>query len=57
MVQVKNGLIVGTLYFANGDKHEGLWKNDMRNGKGVYYYADGRKVQGEWKNNKLQSKA
>ena len=29
--------------YNNGDKYEGEWKNDKREGKGIYYYNNGDK--------------
>merc|ERR1712051_840040 len=37
---VKNGN--GILYFANGDKRVGVWKNDKLHGPATYYYSVGR---------------
>lgn len=27
-------IIIGTQYYANGDRYEGEWRDDERNGKG-----------------------
>ncbi|CAF1223244.1 unnamed protein product [Rotaria sp. Silwood1] len=34
----------------NGDRYEGDWEDDMKNGEGTLYYADGGKYEGEWAN-------
>ena len=36
----KNGN--GILYFANGDKRVGVWKDDKLHGQATYYYSGGR---------------
>ena len=42
----------GTLYWSDGSKFVGNWKNGKQNGKGVYYSTDGTKIEGEWVNGK-----
>ncbi len=34
----------------------GSYKNDLREGKGVYTYEDGRSYDGDWKNDKREGK-
>jgi len=46
----------GTYYFSNGDKYDGEWKNDKRNGKGIYTHASGNIYEGEFKDNKRNGK-
>ena len=29
------------MYYKNGNRYEGGWKNDKKDGKGVYYYNNG----------------
>jgi len=41
----------GLLLFANGDKFEGKFRDDLFNGNGTYTTADGRVTFGKWKNN------
>ena len=36
--------------YNNGDKYDGEWKNDLREGNGIYEYKNGDKYKGEWKN-------
>ncbi|CAG9330971.1 unnamed protein product [Blepharisma stoltei] len=42
----------GMQIWNDGSKYEGLWKNDMANGKGRLIHADGDVYEGEWKNDK-----
>ena len=37
-------------YYIDGDKYEGDFKNDVRDGKGIMYCYNGDKFEGEWKN-------
>ncbi len=50
-----NGL--GTYNFGKGkwegDKYEGMWKDDKRNGQGTYTFYDGSQNIGEHKDNKF----
>ncbi|CAF1241585.1 unnamed protein product [Adineta steineri] len=34
--------------FTNGDKYDGEWKNNMKNGEGTLVYADGGQYAGSW---------
>ena len=44
---LKNGK--GTYYYANGNIFEGIWKNDKKEGYGVYsYLTTGEKYEGDW---------
>jgi len=47
---------IGLFEQENGDKYEGDWKDDLKNGKGVIYYANGEIYDGEWKNDKYCGK-
>jgi hypothetical protein len=40
---------MGKYFWKNGDSYEGNWKNDLRDGKGVFIWSDGDKYDGEWK--------
>ena len=40
------------MYWKNGDRYEGDYKNDKREGKGIMYWNDGDKYEGDWKNDK-----
>ena len=39
----------GTLYFPNGDKYKGDYKDNEKEGRGAYYFADGSKYKGNRK--------
>lgn len=42
----------GTFTFPNGNKYEGEWANDAKNGYGSLYYVNGEKYEGYWKEDK-----
>ena len=44
------------MYWENGDRYEGEWKNDEREGKGIYYLNNGDRYEGEWKNGNKKEK-
>lgn len=48
----KNSKLLGTLYTFVGEKYEGDWDNDDKNGQGSYYFIEGAKYTGDWKNGK-----
>ena len=35
------------MYFSNGNKYEGDWKNNKREGYGIYYFSNGSKFEGD----------
>ena len=39
-----------------GDKYEGEWKNDKRDGKGIDIFHNGAKYEGDYKNGKFDGK-
>ena len=41
----------GTLFWADGQKYQGQWKNGQKEGQGAMTWADGSIYQGQWKNN------
>jgi antitoxin component YwqK of YwqJK toxin-antitoxin module len=43
----------GIMFYPDGGKYIGQWKNDQPSGQGTYYYADGKILSGEWKNNRF----
>lgn len=47
-----NSSIIKTIHHENGDKYEGEYKDNKRNGKGTYYHANGDRYEGEWINGK-----
>ena len=46
----------GTMTWKNGDRYEGDWKNDEKDGKGIYYSADGYKYVGEFREGQREGK-
>ena len=40
------------MLFSNGEYYEGNFRNNCRNGQGVYYYANGDYYDGEWSSDK-----
>ena len=44
-LQGKNTVVT----YYNGDVYEGEWKDDKKNGQGIYRFSDGRVYEGEWK--------
>lgn len=43
----------GSLVSSNGDRFEGEWKDDRKNGHGTYTTADGARYVGEWKDDRF----
>jgi len=43
---------IHTSTYANGDKYEGEWENNLKHGEGTYIWANGDKYEGEWKDGK-----
>jgi len=40
----------GTYYYVNGNFYQGEWRDDKKDGRGVYSYnTTGEKYEGEWK--------
>ena len=56
--QVVNGLVEGKWAWYGfkepfiGDRYEGEWRNDKKEGKGIYYYKDGNIYEGDYRNDK-----
>ena len=48
------------LYYKNGEKYEGDWKNDNKEGKWIYYYNEepikGDRYEGDFINDKEEGK-
>ena len=40
------------MFYTNGDKYEGYWKNDLKNGEGILTYSTGNIQKGFWKDGK-----
>ena len=36
------------MYYNNGDRYEGGWRNNKKEGKGIYYKKDGSKIEGNF---------
>ena len=57
-------LIIGTLECANGDKYNGEWKDDQKNGNGTLHLKrigtfidhNGNKYEGDWIDNSKSGK-
>ena len=41
------------MYYNNGDRYEGDFKNDKREGKGIMYHNNGDRYEGDFKNDFL----
>ena len=39
--------------YMNGDRYDGTWKNDVREGNGTLYMASGDKFKGAWANDAM----
>ena len=39
--------------YMNGDRYDGTWKNDVRDGYGTQYFASGDKYEGAWANDAM----
>ncbi|KAL4495518.1 hypothetical protein ABPG72_020259 [Tetrahymena utriculariae] len=50
----------GVLYFSDGDRYEGIYEGDFKEGKfhgqGIYYYSSGDRYDGELKDGKFDGK-
>ena len=44
------------VYYNNGDRYEGDWRNGKKEGKGIYYYNNGDRYEGDWRNDKKDGK-
>jgi hypothetical protein len=44
------------MFYANGDRFEGNFKNDEMQGSGIYTYANGDRYDGEWEKNKMKGR-
>ena len=40
----------------NGERYEGEWKNDLKDGKGIHYFPNGERYEGEFKNGNAEGK-
>lgn len=46
----------GTMFWPDGRKYVGTWKNKMRNGFGTWTHPNGRRFEGEWRDDKRHGK-
>lgn len=46
MNDLKDGL--GTYYYENGEKYDGLFSDDLIHGYGKYFFIGGHKYEGDW---------
>lgn len=53
---VAEEVTLGTCSYADGDKYEGEWKDDKRDGEGTMSYKNGDKFTGEWKEGRIGDK-
>ena len=44
------------MYHKNGEKYEGDWKNDNKEGKGILYSNKGNRYEGDFKNGLFEGK-
>lgn len=44
------------MYYYNGDKYEGSWYQDKRQGKGTYVFSTGAYYKGQWQNDEKNGK-
>jgi len=44
---------VGSLWWADGDRYEGFWKNGLYEGEGMYYFGNGMKHYGFFKDGEV----
>ncbi len=47
----------GINLWANGDRYEGYWQDDLQHGQGTYTWSDGSGYQGEWFEGKKHGRA
>ena len=38
------------MYYNDGNRYEGDWRNDKAEGKGIYYYNNGDRMMGDYYN-------
>ena len=39
------------LHYVNGERYEGHFFNDSKEGYGILHFNDGHRFEGQWKNN------
>ena len=53
---ITSGTGKGTVYYANGERTEGTWKNGEPDGKFTTYFPDGARTEETWENGELNGK-
>ena len=46
----------GIIYWKDGERYEGKWKNVERDGKVINFWPEGDRYEGKWKKNKNDGK-
>ena len=44
------------MFYENGDRYEGDFKDNKKEGKGIMHYKKGKKKKGDWKDDELLKK-
>ena len=44
------------MFYENGDRYEGDFKDNKKEGKGIMHYKNGKKKKGDWKDDELLKK-
>lgn len=47
---------MGTYFYPDGDKFEGTFRNELKNGRGVYYFRYGGRFEGIFKDDQENGK-
>jgi hypothetical protein len=45
---------LGTFSFSNGDRYEGNFHRDKKDGAGTYFHAKGDRYEGTWHDDKVE---
>jgi hypothetical protein len=48
---------IGEYMWGNGDKYEGEFISESREGKGIYFWKDGEMLAGWWQADRLNGEA
>ena len=51
---VKNQCLFRIIHYDTGNRYEGEFKNDLREGYGIFYTSDGDRYEGEFKNELIE---
>lgn len=44
---------IGVMQYKDGNKYDGKWIDDKRDGRGTLYFTNGDRYSGEWKDDKI----